>query len=155
MKFKKLASLVVIGMLSLSTVGCFDEQEEKQDVENEDTKINQGVSNIDYQVASIDNMEEDGIVQETINIVVESEDYNSGQLYQIAQTEVLKYTEDNDVNSITVEFYTDKEHIHKGHDLGEVIYAPNGKLEDADKVKAGDYTNFKFVDNLKIVKPSN
>lgn len=155
MKLKRIATLVVIGTLSLSTVGCFDEKEEKQDIENEESKINQGVSNIDYQIASIDNMEEDGIVQETINIVVESEDYSNGQLYQIAQAEVLKYTEDNTVNSITVEFYTDKEHIHKGHDLGEVIYAPNGKIEDADKVKAGDYTNFKFVDNLKIIKPSN
>ena len=155
MKLKKLALFIIVCMFSLSTVGCFNEKEEKQDIENEDTKINQGISNIDYQVVSIDNMEEYGIVQETINIIVESENYNSGQLYQIAQIEVLKYTEDNNVNSITVEFYTDKEHIHKGHDLGEVIYAPNGKIEDADKVKTGDYANFKFVDNLKIVKSNN
>ncbi len=155
MKLKKLALFIIVCMFSLSTVGCFNEKEEKQDIENEDTKINQGISNIDYQVVSIDNMEEYGIVQETINIIVESENYNSGQLYQIAQIEVLKYTEDNNVNSITVEFYTDKEHIHKGHDLGEVIYAPNGKIEDADKVKPGDYANFKFVDNLKIVKSNN
>lgn len=101
-----------------------------------------------YEVISIDNSNIGQIIRETLNIVVK-DDFTLKQLYKIAEKEINSYINTNKVNALTVGFFTDKDHIGKGYDMGYVEYVPNGKFSDAVNVKAGDYSIFKFVNNLE------
>lgn len=101
-----------------------------------------------YKVESIDDISIGNAKREVMNVVVEGK-YKLDQLYNIAKKEALQYTKENKMNALVVGFYTDKSHIGKGYDMGSVLYAPNGKIEYATKIKSGDYSDFKFVNELE------
>lgn len=75
-------------------------------------------------------------------------DFTENGLFEIAKTEIKKYIKDNPVNAITVGFYTNEADIGSGYTHGKVVYAPNGSVADASKVTTGDYSTFKFSNQI-------
>lgn len=156
---KKLLVLLTIS-LGMVIAGC---SKQEQKTENKTTRENVSVNNKDqtekadtndnenlgtYIIESISDESIANAKRETLHIVVK-DNQSLGQLYKIAQKEALNYTKDHPVNALTIGFYTDKEHIGEGYDMGSVLYAPNGELKDDMNVTDGDYSSFKFVNNLE------
>lgn len=128
-----------------------DTKKDKTEKPIEETKIIEQETEVTlpkYEVAKIDNTNLGPIIRETLHIVVEGE-YNSDQLYKIAEKEIKSYTATHKVNALTVGFYESKEKIGKGYEMGRVEYVPNGVFGDAVNVKAGNYSTFKFVNLIQ------
>lgn len=102
----------------------------------------------EYKIELVDNTNLGSIIRETIHITVKG-DYTLDDLYKIAEKEAKDYTANHKVNALAIGFYTDKENIGKGYDMGYVDYVPNGNWGDAVNIKAGDYSSFKFVNHLE------
>lgn len=157
MKLNKKILTLLIASLSIGMIGCSKKEAQKTDVTKvEETNVSsveekQKTSDEDlgnYSIELIDDTNIGNTVRETMHIVVD-ENCSLDKLYKIAQKEALKYTKEHKVNALTIGFYTDKEHIGKGYDMGSVLYAPNGELADAINIQSGDYSSFKFVNNLE------
>lgn len=156
---KKLLALLTIS-LGMGIVGCYKPEQKtekkttsenmsfnnKDQTEKAETNDNENLGT--YTIESISDESIANAKRETLHIVVK-DNQSLDQLYKIAQKETLNYTKDHPVNALTIGFYTDKEHIGEGYDMGSVLYAPNGELKDAMNVTTGDYSSFKFVNNLE------
>lgn len=151
---KNIKNLILMTIVVISMTGCSNGESKNN---NDNTE---NVSNIeqvqsdndeldlpDYKIALVDNTNIGNIIRETLHIVVEG-DYDLDQLNAIAEKEALAYAEDNKVNALAVGFYEDKKNIGKGYDMGRVEYVPYGEWAKAMDVKAGDYSNFEFVNYL-------
>ena len=114
----------------------------KEDIANEDIELPT------YKIALIDDSNIANAIRKTIHIVVDG-DYTLSQLNTIAEKEALAYVSKNKVNALAIGFYENEKNIGKGYDMGRVEYVPYGEWSKAIDVKAGDYSNFKFVNYLQ------
>ena len=149
---KNIKTLILITTIMISITGCNNEE---SNINNDNiTNIEQTQSDkeeIDlpnYKVALVDDANIGNVIRETLHIVVEG-DYTLEQLNTIAEKEALAYVEQNKVNALAVGFYEDENNIGKGYDMGRVEYVPYGEWAKAMDVKAGDYSNFEFVNYLQ------
>lgn len=123
--------------------------------DNATEKSTVDISSVDYEVAFIDNSNLGNVIRETLHIIVSGK-FTKEQLFEIAKIEAQKYTSTNKVNALKIGFYdpdvlsnkTLGRWYHSGFTYGFVDYVPNGVWGDAMNVKAGDYTNFEYVNGL-------
>ncbi|MEG2110528.1 MAG: hypothetical protein RRY19_12145 [Clostridium sp.] len=124
--------------------------DEKKEEENQLEKVDQKEEEKlpQYEIVSVDDTSIGRAVRKTINIVVKG-DYTLDGLYKVAEKEINLYIDKNKINALTVGFFTDKDHIGEGYDMGRVEYVPNGVFGDAVNVESGDYSSFKLVNYLE------
>ena len=148
---KNVKKIILIMTIVLSITGCSKEDSNKSNVNTEQTQSNVNVEdNIElpnYKVALVDDANIGDVIRETLHIVIEG-DYTLEQLNVIAEKEALAYAEQNKVNALAVGFYEYENNIGKGYDMGRVEYVPYREWSKAMDVKAGDYSNFEFVNYL-------
>lgn len=156
MKIKQnIKTLILITAIVLSITGCSNEEVNTNN-DNSDTISNIEQTQSDkentdlpnYKVALVDDANIGNVIRETLHIVVDG-DYTLEQLNTIAEKEALAYVKQNKVNALAVGFYEDENNIGKGYDMGRVEYVPYGDWAKAIDVKAGDYSNFEFVNYLQ------
>ena len=156
MKIKQnIKTLILITAIVLSITGCSNEEVNTNN-DNSDTISNIEQTQSDkentdlpnYKVALVDDANIGNVIRETLHIVVDG-DYTLEQLNTIAEKEALAYVKQNKVNALAVGFYEDENDIGKGYDMGRVEYVPYGDWAKAIDVKAGDYSNFEFVNYLQ------
>ena len=156
MKIKQnIKTLILITAIVLSITGCSNEEVNTNN-DNSDTISNIEQTQSDkentdlpnYKVALVDDANIGNVIRETLHIVVDG-DYTLEQLNTIAEKEALAYVKQNKVNALAVGFYEDENNIGKGYDMGRVEYVPYGDWAKAIYVKAGDYSNFEFVNYLQ------
>ena len=156
MKIKQnIKTLILITAIVLSITGCSNEEVNTNN-DNSDTISNIEQTQSDkentdlpnYKVALVDDANIGNVIRVTLHIVVDG-DYTLAQLNTIAEKEALAYVKQNKVNALAVGFYEDENNIGKGYDMGRVEYVPYGDWAKAIDVKAGDYSNFEFVNYLQ------
>lgn len=125
--------IILIAMLALITIGCSSEVSNLKD--------------IDYEIISKDDFSVGGAVRLSIDVVV-SQEVSGEELELISKEVVSEVKKDIALNAISINFYDHKEYAGHGYTLGQAIYAPNGKWEDANTTSAGNYRymdyDFKF-----------
>ncbi|WP_394866574.1 hypothetical protein [Paraclostridium bifermentans] len=129
---KKLLALLTIS-LGMGIARCFKSEQKienkttsenvytnnKNQTEKVDTNDNENLGT--YTIESISDESIANAKRETLHIVVK-DNQSLNQLYTIAQKETLNYTKDHPGNALIIGFYTDKEHIGEGYDMGSVLY---------------------------------
>ncbi|MGL5548145.1 MAG: hypothetical protein ACRDD4_00360 [Culicoidibacterales bacterium] len=125
------------------------EQEQVQvETPTEEVDTNVALGDVTYEVVSVDDSSTPQAVRHTLNVVVTGSEVTEAKLFKIAKLESLLYTSSNDVNALSVGFYSSAENIGQGYDYGYVDYAPEGDWSKASEVLAGDYSTFEFDNNL-------
>lgn len=149
---KKLVLVILMSSFIWTGVGCSANNE---DVLKQEEKVGlsiSGESNEEdlpsYFISKIDNTNIGNCIRETLHIVV-SEEYTNDQLYKIAEKEIKEYIIKNKVNALIVGFYESEDAIGTGYEMGRVEYVPFGEFGKAVEVKAGDYSNFQFVNLIE------
>ncbi|MGL5383077.1 MAG: hypothetical protein ACRDCC_06325 [Culicoidibacterales bacterium] len=154
-KFKELAVgfvilLVLIGFWSFNTSKTDVEESKETTQQTVTQEVNTDVSlgDVTYEIVSVDDSSTPQAVRHTLNVVVVGSEVTEAKLFKIAKLESLLYTSSNDVNALSVGFYSSAENIGQGYDYGSVDYAPEGDWSKASEVVTGDYSTFEFDNNL-------
>lgn len=128
--------VVLIGaivMLTLTLVGCNGKNNTK---------------GIDYTIISKNDLSTGGAVRISVDAVVKDQ-VGKEELESISKEIVSEVKKDKVLNAVSINFYDYEDYIgNGGYTLGQTIYAPNGRWEDASSTSAGNYRymayNFKF-----------
>lgn len=121
-------------------------QEKPQEVNTDNVSL----GDVTYEIVSVDDSSTPQAVRHTMNIVVTGSEVTEAKLFKIAKLESLLYTSSNDVNALSIGFYSSASNIGQSYDYGSIDYAPNGDWSQAMNVEAGDYTNFEYDNNLIV-----
>ncbi len=81
------------------------------------------------------------------------EHYSRSAVEQVAQAVVADITTSQAVNAISILFYGPGTSTAGVYDVAKVEWAPTGQWGEADSVRAGDYTTFRYVVSYNAPAP--
>jgi len=95
------------------------------------------MDNLNYEIISLKDISIAGAKRYVYNVWVSGQPTVS-QLKDIAN-KVIEKAKRKPFNAVSVAFYDYPEYVTHGYTLGQVVFAPNGKWEEANNVKTAEY----------------
>ena len=150
MRRVKLLALILTFTMAFAFVGCGNKSSKKEDPNRAsiEESLNE-VSLPEYKVVKVEDSSYNEVVNKVMVIKINDSNYTLDDLLNIAKKEALDYTDENEINALTMGFYEDESTVGNGYELGRVDYAPQGSFSKGADVETGDYSTFEFGNYLQ------
>lgn len=103
---------------------------------------------IDYKVISKEDLTFGGTIRYGYHVVVEGKP-DIKDLEKISKEIIKEEKKNNKFNAISIQLYDYEEYIGNGYTLGKTTYAPDGKWEEANTIKTGEYKTMDYKFELR------